>query len=269
MKKLLWLLFAPLLVGQIDIVNTTTQLQLHQGTGIVILNSPDAAGGVYTYIDSTYAEGTYAFAHPYSGKQWAKLGYAIGGTFATMTISGAATLSSTLEVNDDITLENDEILSNGTDGDFSIIFNEDDDSLGSFIIKSAATLSPANADSGHVDDSDHMEIIFQAPDDSAGSTDWVKIIATVTDVSDESEDSKVEVKTYAAGSQVTPLTLTGANATVAGSLTTATLAATTITGSVTATDSTTSAILKDSAGKKWKLKINTEGIISADSTGLN
>lgn len=223
MKKLLWLLFTPLLIGQIDIVNTTAQLQLHEGTGVIILNSPDAAGGVYTCIDSAYSEGTYAFPHPYTGKQWAKLGYAIAGTFSALTIDGvatlsSATLSSTLEVNDDITLENDEVLSNSTDGDFSITFNEDDDSLGSFIIKSLATLSPANADSGHVDDNDHMEIIFQAPDDSATITDWVKLIATVTDVSDESEDSKIEIKTFAAGSQVTPLTLTGANATIAGTV---------------------------------------------------
>lgn len=45
--------------------------------------------------------------------------------------------------------------------------------------------------------------------------------------------------------------------------------ATTISGSITATDSTTSAILKDSAGIKWKLKVSPAGIVSADSTGLN
>ncbi len=40
-------------------------------------------------------------------------------------------------------------------------------------------------------------------------------------------------------------------------------------GSVTASDSSTSVILKDSGGKKWKIKVNTQGVVSADSTGLN
>ena len=35
------------------------------------------------------------------------------------------------------------------------------------------------------------------------------------------------------------------------------------------TDSTASIILKDSIGKNWKIKVNTGGQISADSTGLN
>ncbi len=43
----------------------------------------------------------------------------------------------------------------------------------------------------------------------------------------------------------------------------------TLGGSLTATDSTTSVILKDSAGKKWKLRIYTNGAVVADSTGLN
>ena len=43
----------------------------------------------------------------------------------------------------------------------------------------------------------------------------------------------------------------------------------TITGSISPTDSTTSVILKSSDGKKWKLRVMTNGTLHADSTGLN
>jgi hypothetical protein len=48
-----------------------------------------------------------------------------------------------------------------------------------------------------------------------------------------------------------------------------TLKPTTLGSVVTATDSTTSVILKDSAGKKWLLRVYTNGGLKADSTGLN
>jgi len=47
------------------------------------------------------------------------------------------------------------------------------------------------------------------------------------------------------------------------------LGASIISGTITATDSTTSAILKDATGKKWKIKVRASGIVYADSTGLN
>jgi len=34
-------------------------------------------------------------------------------------------------------------------------------------------------------------------------------------------------------------------------------------------DSSVGLLIKDSGGKKWLLKINTEGVLSADSAGLN
>ena len=47
------------------------------------------------------------------------------------------------------------------------------------------------------------------------------------------------------------------------------LPATNLTGTVTPTDSSTGVLIKDSAGKKWLLRVNTEGIVSADSLGQN
>lgn len=47
------------------------------------------------------------------------------------------------------------------------------------------------------------------------------------------------------------------------------LQSTEINGQLTAKDSSSTVILKDSDNIKWKLKVNTEGVISVDSTGLN
>lgn len=70
------------------------------------------------------------------------------------------------------------------------------------------------------------------------------------------------------------ITTTGAITATSQTITVGTVAATNVgahimTGSSTATDSTTSIVLKDSAGKKWKLRVYTNGAILADSTGLN
>ena len=55
----------------------------------------------------------------------------------------------------------------------------------------------------------------------------------------------------------------------AGAATLTSISAHTIVGSITQTDSATSLIMKASDGIKWRLKVDTEGVLSADSTGLN
>ena len=99
MKTILLVLFAFSLYAQsIPVVGSTTDLSSNEGTGVIILNVPTSSGGIYSYIDSTYAEGTYAFDHPYSGKQWAKLG-AFGNistaslTATSLTVSGAVNIT--------------------------------------------------------------------------------------------------------------------------------------------------------------------------------
>jgi hypothetical protein len=47
------------------------------------------------------------------------------------------------------------------------------------------------------------------------------------------------------------------------------LPATALTGAITQSDSSKGLILKDSAGKKWHLKVSPIGTLAADSTGLN
>jgi len=55
----------------------------------------------------------------------------------------------------------------------------------------------------------------------------------------------------------------------AGTFTPIKYGAATLAGSFTASDSTTSIIIKDSGGKKWKLRVYTNGGVVADSVGLN
>ena len=94
MKKLLFMaLFPILLYGQytnIPVVGSTTDLSTLNSTGLAILNSL-TDGGFFLCIDSTYGEsGTYAYAHPTTGLQWVRLGYAntTTGNFYDLTIDG-------------------------------------------------------------------------------------------------------------------------------------------------------------------------------------
>jgi hypothetical protein len=109
-------------------------------------------------------------------------------------------------------MSNGEAMANSTDGDIFFTFDDDAATLADFIIRSSN-------DSANVADNDLMNLMFRWYDDSLGWTDWVVFEAKATDVSDDSEDSQVSFKTYAAGSQVTPLVLSGTAATFAGDVT--------------------------------------------------
>lgn len=203
MKKLLFLLFTPLLLGQTTYLPSygdTTDLKASTHCGVVLLEQYGGniwdvtGGGLFHCIDSTYEEGTHAFNHVQTGKQWARIG-------AFGTLSATAFSTTTMDAAGDITLENDEYIDNSTDGDVFFVYNDDDDSLGQFILQSSI-------DTPNVADNDHVDLVFQANDDSSGMTTYASIIVTATDVSDESEDSKVEIKTFSAGSVVTPFTIT-------------------------------------------------------------
>lgn len=210
---LLFLFLTPLIYGQdyLEILTDTTELKEYDGSGLCLLEKFSASdytgGGLFIRMDSAYAEGTHAFDYPYDGYQWVRLPY-IGGE-----LSAFQDLSATsIDLTGDVTLENDEIVDNGTDGDVSILFNDDAASL-------AQIFAESSIDTPNIADNDNMELIFKFNDDSSGLTNYGTIKITATDVSDESEDSKIELKNFMAGSEVTPLTLTGSAASVAGALT--------------------------------------------------
>jgi len=108
-------------------------------------------------------------------------------------------------------LANGEILANSTDAQLLWTFDDDATTLGTVIWSTSNT---------SLSDNDKMVHVFlRAVDDSSGTTDWVVMDAVMTDESDESEDSKLVFKTYAAGTQTSILTLESATATFLGTVT--------------------------------------------------
>ena len=90
MKKFLFIfsllftpfMFAPFMFGQLlplHICADTTELKNYDGSGIVLLDSygrgDTKGGGLFHRVDSTYAEGYFAFDYKkLNGLQWARIG---------------------------------------------------------------------------------------------------------------------------------------------------------------------------------------------------
>ena len=107
MKKFLFifsLLFTPLVFGQLGNVHVcadTTELKNYDGSGIVLLdsygNGSVNGGGLFHRIDSTYAEGSYAFDYAtLDGLQWARIGLIDPNpVLSSLTVTGLATMGTT------------------------------------------------------------------------------------------------------------------------------------------------------------------------------
>ena len=196
MKLLLFLLCTPLMLAQgyIPAFGDTASLKNYNGSGIVILEQyggnvwDETGGGLFHYADSSTSEGSNAFDHPISGKQWVRIG-SVSSPFTDIS-------ATTIDVTGNITLENDEILKYNYKNHTNYV-------------KDTRELFFKNSINFNVADNDHLDIIFKANDDSSGVTNYGSIIATATDVSDESEDSKIDFKTFLAGTEKTSLSLSG------------------------------------------------------------
>jgi len=78
------------------------------------------------------------------------------------------------------------------------------ESIGQFILQNSY---------GPMEDDDIlMEILFQANDDDENNVTWSEIEMVITDVTNDSKDSKLQFKTYSANSSATPLQLSGDDA---------------------------------------------------------
>ncbi len=163
-------------------------------------------GGLFQRIDSTIAEGTHAFDHPWQGSQWARLQYVGGALSAFRDITATSA-----EINGDITLANDEIIDNDTDGDLTFIYNEDDDSLAQFIIQSSIAGTV-------LEDNNILGLYFRANDGGSAMTEYASVVVTITDTSSSSEDATIKFYTMLAGTVTLGLTLTGTGATIVGAL---------------------------------------------------
>ena len=100
MKKLILflLLSIPILGQELQIAGDTTVIKLIASSRVVLLlqfggsTFDTNGGGLFQCIDSTYAEGTHAFDHPWTGKQWVRIQY-LGGASASFNSLYTNTLS--------------------------------------------------------------------------------------------------------------------------------------------------------------------------------
>jgi len=224
MKYLFVLLITCSIYGQgIPVIGDTTDLKDYSDKQIVILEkfggTDQTGGGLFRRVDSAYTEGTHAFDYTaLDGLQWVRMQW-IGGELSAFDALTAVDITTTddLVIGDDsdlggdVTLENDEIIINATDGDVEFVFNDDDDSLGQVIIKSSLTGTS-------LEDNNHLDITFEANDGGSAVAEYAKIIVTITDTASASEDATFKFQTMSGGTSTLGLTLTGANAQVAGTL---------------------------------------------------
>ena len=126
----------------------------------------------------------------------------IAGTF---DVTGATTLDSTLAVVGLTTLSGDLTLASSTANKPVLTLTDTNaDSQGPDLVFRKDSSSPA--------DNDELFRIYGYGDDDAGNaTEGFLMLATMTDVSNGSEDTKVRMMTYGAGSQRDTLTLAGLN----------------------------------------------------------
>ncbi len=165
----------------------------------------------------------------------------------------------------DITFQNDEYISNATDGVMKI--------TGQIQTDAGSQSSPTYSFSTSTGSGMYLNASNILAFTTAG-TDRVFVDAGGRfNVGAEQTSAMFGVKNIT--SQVNIALFTNVDGTTratldsAGTFTPIKYGAAILAGSVTASDSSTSVILKDSGGKKWKIKVNTQGVVSADSTGLN
>lgn len=115
---------------------------------------------------------------------------------------GSANLATTgtIDFAADFTLENDEIIDNGTDGDVAIVANDSAAALLDFFLKSSI-------DTSDVVDNMYANIYFTWYNDTLAYTNWGTITLTASDVSNDSRDSYFTFKSFIANSEKTLLTL--------------------------------------------------------------
>ena len=118
-------------------------------------------------------------------------------------IEGASSITPLSLSKTGLTLENGEIIDNGTADRFvDIVFDDDSADLGTLKLKSS------NA-AGSVANSDHLDIVFSANDAGGDQTEYAVIEGTVDDKTIGQEDGSLVIKAQAAGSEVTVATFGG------------------------------------------------------------
>ncbi|MFX0184090.1 MAG: hypothetical protein ACFE95_13490 [Candidatus Hodarchaeota archaeon] len=114
---------------------------------------------------------------------------------------GAATLSTTgnFDITGDYVLENDEQIVNSTDADVEIVANDSAAALLQLFIKSSL-------DTPNVVDNMYMDLLYTFNNDTSTYLNYGTIRALATDVSGATEDGYIQIRTYTAGSEVVAAT---------------------------------------------------------------
>ena len=129
-----------------------------------------------------------------------------------LTLSGNnATFADDVEINGDITGENDEKVLNSTDAELEILFDDNAATLGALVLNSSMTVA-------EIAPNDLYEILFRSVDGGSNETDYIEIEAQIVDTTDTTEDSKITFKTLNAGASASPLILESNTALVGGTL---------------------------------------------------
>lgn len=311
MKKiLLFLIFiffidASAQYQKIMVVPDTTILKATEGNILVLLTQFAAGntsgGGLFSRIDSTYAEGKHAFDYSgLDGLQWARIGlidqyveptttdntaliwdtdaYSPVGLDSVWTLINEETDSS-LTYYGTIIAQNDNTTSFRVKG-LNINGNLVQSYMGIFYSTSFldnARLGTRTIFGGN----DSTDLELQSSSDlllsavTNGNPTWGAIIMSASDsvtistrtISDLPAEKRLifdRVDKTTVGSANTSdveIAVSSGNMSIASPIL--------IQDSMTATDSTTSVILKSSDNVKWKIRVSTNGTVSADSTGLN
>lgn len=177
---------------------------------------------VHTDITSTTLDSKYDFYLQTAGTSTPAKKYTLSGTdfspaaypqatlgaiasWGNITSGGTVTGEGFTVGTTHVTFENDEVLSNATDGAFALTFDEDAVELGDFQLRSS------NASTS---DNDNLVLSFWMKDDNATPAyrDFGKIRVVGTDITSTTLDSKLilSVQTASSGAPTDELVLTGA-----------------------------------------------------------
>ena len=125
--------------------------------------------------------------------------YTTGETFAltgALALTGDLTLTGAMDISDSITLENDEIIDNATDGTVGITF---DDRVGAATNQLGVVKRDSSVAAGTVAAGDDFLEDWSAYNDATQKVTFARVVVDLTDETDGTEDGTHEVWVQAAG----------------------------------------------------------------------
>ena len=131
-------------------------------------------------------------------------GYTATGTITIgdLSVTNDLTVGNDATISGDIIMDNDETIDNATDGDVRVTFDEPTAQLGELVLETDTVTT-------NMSDNDQFSIRVKAYDDDTNKVDWAWLDFVLTDVSDDSRDSKFVFRTLVAGATTDTFTAEG------------------------------------------------------------